>query len=104
MGKVRELIEMWSAKVLARAEEIKSIDASYKLILEGEEAGVWRLQCREPVSVSEGEGPAECTVSLSSQDFVAILEDKLNPQLAYLKGQLRVSGNIALALKLAQVF
>ena len=110
MDTPREAINHWSARILAKGDKIpprvKELDATYKLIVEGgvEPGGVWRLVCRDSVSVAEGQGPADCTVSIGASDFVAIAKKELTPQVAFLTGRLKLSGNVALALKLANLF
>jgi len=96
--------------VLAQGEKIpqrvKDISATYKLVVEEgrEPGGVWRLECRGNVIVSEGEGPADCVASVCASDFVAIANRELTPQVAFLTGKLKLSGNVALALKLGEFF
>ncbi|KAJ1974998.1 hypothetical protein H4R34_004505 [Dimargaris verticillata] len=54
-------------------------------------------------------GPAQAPItanvilSLSDYDFVAISQDKLRPQAAYITGKLKLQGNMALAMKLETV-
>ncbi len=53
-------------------------------------------------TVENTEAPSECRVSLSDQDLEALLEGRLDPTTAYMTGQLRVEGDMNLALQLAQ--
>ena len=90
--------------MLAQPEKVEGFGVTYKLVVEGSDGGIWRLICRQPVAIEQGDAPADCTVTVSSADFVALLERRLNPQTAFLAGRIKVSGNIGLALKLAQLF
>lgn len=51
--------------------------------------------------VDHQDGPADCRISLSADDLQALMEGRLDPTMAYMTGQLRVDGEMGLALKLA---
>ena len=63
------------------------------------ETGIIRI---DDGRVENTEAPSECRVSLSDQDLEALIEGRLDPTMAYMTGQLRVEGDMNLALQLAQ--
>ncbi len=69
--------------------------------IKGSEGGEWGLQVGDRSTLTEGE-PAhpDCVVEMSDNDFVALAEGTLNPQLAYREGKLRVSGKLGSVLAL----
>uniref|UniRef100_A0A665VK35 Sterol carrier protein 2 n=1 Tax=Echeneis naucrates TaxID=173247 RepID=A0A665VK35_ECHNA len=57
------------------------------------------------VDVKSGKGsvtndPADCTISISDTDLLELMTGKLNPQMAFFKGKLKISGNMGMAMKL----
>merc|ERR1712232_682996 len=52
-------------------------------------------------SVKEGaHGKPDCTVTISDQDFVNLITGKANGQQLFMGGKLKISGNMAMAMKL----
>ncbi|KAJ8937305.1 hypothetical protein NQ314_011944 [Rhamnusium bicolor] len=47
------------------------------------------------------ESKPSTTLTISDEDFIELAEGKLNAQTAFMKGKLKVTGNIMLAQKLA---
>ena len=41
---------------------------------------------------------------MSEGDFLNLVNGKLNPQIAFMSGKLKIQGDIGLALKLQQIF
>jgi putative sterol carrier protein len=44
------------------------------------------------------------TITMSASDFVDMTTGKLNPQMAFMGGKLKIAGDMGLAMKLQQVF
>jgi len=51
-----------------------------------------------------GEGKADCTISISDDDFAAMAAGKLNGMQAFMQGKMKIQGNMMLAQKLQGVF
>ncbi|KAK3238910.1 hypothetical protein CYMTET_51120 [Cymbomonas tetramitiformis] len=55
-------------------------------------------------SVTEGEaGKADLTITVSDENFLQLVEGKLNSQMAFMSGKLKVGGNMGLAMKLGPI-
>jgi len=46
---------------------------------------------------------AKCTVTCASGDFMNIVSGKMNPQMAFMSGKLKIKGDMGLAMKLQKV-
>jgi len=54
-------------------------------------------------SISTTDGPADCTISLSLEDLVALLSGDLSPTMAFMTGKIKVSGDMTIAMALSQL-
>lgn len=56
-----------------------------------------------PNSVSNEDNDADCTISMSLDDFESLLAGDLDPTSAFMAGKLKVAGDMSIAMKLSQV-
>ncbi|KAF5307489.1 hypothetical protein FQR65_LT06844 [Abscondita terminalis] len=85
-------------------EKAKQVNAIFlcKITKDGKVVKEWTMDLKS-ASIYEGnvkEGKANTTLTISDEDFVDLAVGKLNPQQAFMKGKLKVTGNIMLAQKL----
>jgi putative sterol carrier protein len=98
--------EKIAAKVAASApEEREKINAIYEFNITGEGGGVWTVEItKERGAVEVGsKGNAKCIVTSASPDFMNIVSGKMNPQMAFMSGKLKIKGDMGLAMKLQKV-
>tara|TARA_B100001559_G_C16202945_1_gene485264 strand:- start:331 stop:630 length:300 start_codon:yes stop_codon:yes gene_type:complete len=53
-----------------------------------------------PNIVNNENSEADCTISLSSEDFLQIQSGELDPTTAFMMGKLRIDGSMGLAMKI----
>ena len=54
-------------------------------------------------TVTTEEAGADCTITISKDDFLALTAGELNPTMAFMSGKLRVDGDMSIAMQLSQV-
>lgn len=104
MSEIADIINSWSAKLLLDLERSEKINGVLKLCLTGEGGEVWLLNCKKPVGIRKEDGEADCVIEMKTETLLAIYDKRLNPQVAFLNGLVKVKGNTNLALKLAFLF
>ena len=59
-----------------------------------------------PAKIFKGpyEGKSDVQIVVSDEDFVAVASGQMNPQQAFFKGKLKITGNVLLTQKLGQIF
>lgn len=98
----REIINCFSAHVLSKQSYFETLDGKVKIVIDG--VGSWIFSCRKPLSVTEGEGNADCVFSMNEAILKRVVDPKENPQELFLKGLIRVSGDTNLILKANDIF
>ncbi len=47
---------------------------------------------------------ADCTISVSKDDFISLAEGNLDPMMAFMSGKLKVAGDMSVAMGLQSIF
>jgi putative sterol carrier protein len=85
------------------ASKLAGMNNSYGFDIDG--AGVWFVTVEDGVvSVREGEGEADCTISTTEENFQKILSGEQNATSAYMTGKLKIKGDMGAAMKLQKLF
>lgn len=100
MSTAQEIMATVGERLAANKEAASSIGAIYKFVLEGDGGGTWIMNLKDDASLTAGDGPADCTLAMSAADGVALFEGKVSGEQLFFGGQLRVEGDMSLALRL----
>lgn len=87
-------------------EAAKGLNAVYQFDLSGDGGGKWHVIINND-SCQVQEGPAaspSITISMTAQDYLDMLSGKLNGQMAFMTGKLRIAGDMGLALRMQSLF
>lgn len=70
----------------------------------GEPGSVYLDGKSSPNTVSDGQGKsADCTISVSLENFMRMVEGDLDGTSAFMQGKLRVAGDMGLAMKIGPI-
>ena len=89
----------------SRVDESKlaGVNNSYLFDIEGE--GQWRVDVRDnKLTVNEGGGDADVTITTSGETFDKIASGEQNATTAYMTGKLKIKGDMGAAMKLQKLF
>lgn len=76
---------------------------SYRFDIEGE--GSWHVAVVDgEVTVTEATDPADCMIWMKDEVFAKLRAGKQNPMTAFMTGKIKVDGDMALAMKLKDLF
>jgi putative sterol carrier protein len=97
----REFFETLAGR--AEPAKIAGVSNSYLFDIEGD--GQWLVDVRDgAVTVTEGSGDADATISTSSETFAKIVAGEQNATTAYMTGKLKIKGDMGAAMKLQKLF
>lgn len=84
----------------------RGLNAVFQFDLSGDGGGKWQVAIdNDQCKVSEGAHPSpNITISMTAQDYLDMLAGKLNGQMAFMTGKLRIAGDMGLALRLQSLF
>uniref|UniRef100_A0A8C6UV60 Hydroxysteroid (17-beta) dehydrogenase 4 n=1 Tax=Neogobius melanostomus TaxID=47308 RepID=A0A8C6UV60_9GOBI len=87
------------------AELVRKVNAvfGWEITKDGQSAAQWTIDLRTGSgSVHKGpySGKVDVTFTVSDEDFIQVVQGKLNPQQAFFSGKLKIRGNIMLSQKL----
>ena len=88
------------------ADAAKGMNSTIQFNLAGDNGGQWYVTIKDgkaEVSTGTASSP-NMTLSMSAQDYVDMILGKLNGQMAFMSGKLKISGDMGLAMKMQNLF
>jgi putative sterol carrier protein len=100
----KQVFEMMPSRF--NKDAAKGLNAVYQFDLSGDGGGKWHVIINnDTCQVKEGPAPSpNITISMTAQDYVDMTTGKLNGQVAFMSGKLRIAGDMGLALKMQTLF
>jgi putative sterol carrier protein len=93
------------AQLPEKADPARTAGMRNTYVFDVEGAGQWTVAVDDgTVTVSEGAGPADCTISASEETLLKIANGEANATTAYMTGKLKIQGDMGAALKLQKLF
>lgn len=88
-----------AAKMTEALEKAGGTDKSVKFDF-GDDGQVFASGTEASTEDSE----ADCTISVSKEDFLALAQGNLDPMMAFMSGKLKVAGDMSVAMGLQSLF
>ncbi len=84
----------------------KGVRAIFQFELAGDGGGTYHVTVDDgAMTVAEGPTPSpSATLKMSAENYVKMANGELNGAMAFMKGQLKVTGNVMLAQKMQAIF
>ena len=89
-----------------KPDAAQGMNATIQFNLSGDNGGQWYVTIKDgKAEVSKGTASSpNMTLSRSAQDYVDMTLGKLNGQMAFMSGKLKISGDMGLAMKMQSLF
>lgn len=90
----------------ADVEKLQGMDATILFDISGKEEEQWTVTISDgQVSFEEGSvGTPTITVQSTAEDLKALVKGDLNPMAAFMRGRLKVKGDMSMAMQLQKLF
>ncbi len=100
-----ETVQDFFANLASRADPAKTAGMTNSYVFDIDGAGQWMVDVDDgSVTVTEGGGDADVTISTSQETFEKIIAGEQNPTSAYMTGKLKIKGDMGAAMKLQKLF
>jgi putative sterol carrier protein len=103
--RMTETVQDFFTNLPSRADSSKTAGMTNSYFFDIEGAGQWTVDVDDgSVTVKEGGGDADVSISTSQETFEKIIAGEQNPTSAYMTGKLKVKGDMGAAMKLQKLF
>ena len=107
MESAAEFFEKFEKRAAENTDAATAPNAIYQFNITGDGGGEWSLDCTtgktsDFVSTGTHDSPG-ATITVSSEDWLGMLNGSLNPMQAFMSGKIKIDGDMTLAMSLQQV-
>jgi putative sterol carrier protein len=104
VASVKEYFDTLDKRFVASAS--KGLNAVFQFELSGDGGGQYNIAVNDgTMEVKEGAATTpSVTIKMTADDYLKLINGQLNGTMAYMKGQMKVTGNLMLAQKMQAVF
>jgi putative sterol carrier protein len=101
---VKEIFNQMAANL--NADAAKGMNSVIQFNLSGDGGGNYHVIIKDGAcTVSEGaHASPNMTMTMAAQDYVDMITGKLNGQMAFMSGKLKIAGDMGLAMKMQSLF
>ncbi len=99
MTTIQDLMDRASAMIHEDPEKAQKLGGVCKFALHGDGGRTFVVDLTEHPRVIDGDGDAQCTISMSATDFISLIEGRADPRGLFFLGRLRIKGDWKLAMK-----
>ena len=96
---VKEFFESLESKLNSEPSKLAGMNAVYQFQVGDKTYSVSMKDGKSSVAPAAASEP-NCTVTMAETDFLEMITGRLNGQMAFMTGKLKVAGDMGLALKL----
>lgn len=84
----------------------RGMNAVFQFDITGDGGGKWYAAITNgDLAISEGAHASPgVTLTMAAQDYINMTQGKLNPQLAFMTGKIKIKGDLNLAMKMQTIF
>ncbi len=89
-----------------RADKAGAFRGVFQFNLSGEGGGNWNVSVADGAcNVAEGQArKADVTIAMAAPDFAKMIAGELQPVAAFMQGKIKLQGDMAMAMKLQELF
>jgi len=104
MPTVKETFDQMPTKF--KAANAAGVNKTIQYDISGDGGGTWHAAIKDGTCmVAPGPAPSpDLTVTMASSDWLDMIGGKLNGQMAFMSGKLKLKGDMGLAMKLGSLF
>jgi putative sterol carrier protein len=99
MTTVHDLMDRAAAMIRDDPDKARKFGGVCKFALSGEGGRTFIIDLTDDPRVVDGDGDAQCTISMALPDFINLVEGRADPRGLFFLGRLRIKGDWKLAMK-----